>query len=59
MAPVSVSVGTGNPPARTVKLNPDPTVAVALVPVTIAGTEVTVSTNAWVVTPPAVWEKYW
>ena len=45
MAPVSVSVGAGNPFARTVKLNPDPTVAVALVPVTIAGAEVTVSTT--------------
>ncbi len=38
--------------ARTVKLNADPSVAVAVAAEVIAGGPVTVSTNDWVVVPP-------
>ena len=50
-APDSVRLGVGAPLARTVKLNVDPTVAAALVPVLIDGRALTVSTNAWVTVP--------
>ena len=51
-APASVSAGTGAPVALTVKLKPEPVVAVALSAVVIVGAPVTIRTNSWVVVPP-------
>ena len=42
----------GAPVALTVKVKPEPTVAVALAAVVIAEPALTVSTNDWVVVPP-------
>ncbi len=50
-APASVNAGAGAPVAFTVKLNADPTVAVADAAVVIAGGPVTVSVNDWVTVP--------
>ena len=51
--PDSASVGTGAPVARTMKLNADPSVAVAAAAEVNTGAALTVSTNDWVVVPLA------
>ena len=50
-APDSASVGAGAPVVLTVKLNAEPSVALALFAVVIVGFALTVSTNDWVVVP--------
>ena len=50
-APDSAIVGAGAPVAFTVKLKAEPSVAVAVAAVVIAGGPLTVRTNDWVTVP--------